>query len=226
MFQDRIQAGRSLSARLSEFAGEKNLLVLALPRGGVPVGFEIARAMKAPLDAFLVRKLGVPGQEELAMGAIASGGIRLLDDKTLRAIGISPRKVEEITHREMQELKRREQAYRGNREALDVRGRTIILVDDGMATGLTMRAAVIALRQAGSKQIIVAVPVASREACREIEKIADTVVCLHTPLEFFAVGQWYENFSQTSDEEVHDFLDRARNESLNPTVKDGGFAGD
>lgn len=209
IFQDRIEAGRSLGVRLVEFAGEENVLVLALPRGGVPVGFEVARALNAPLDVFLVRKLGVPGRQELAMGAIASGGVRLLDAETVRALGISSQQVEEIARLETLELERREQLYRGSRKALDVRDRTVVLVDDGMATGLTMRAAIAALRREGSRRIVVAVPVAAGETCEEIESVADAVVCLHTPMEFFAVGQWYRDFSQTSDEEVRDLLDRA-----------------
>jgi len=210
MFENRIDAGQSLGARLKEFAAEEDVLVLALPRGGVPVGFEVARALNAPLDVFLVRKLGVPGHEELAMGALASGGVRLLDAKTVRVLNVSPEQVEEVIRREALELDRRERLYRGEREALDVLGRTVILVDDGMATGLTMRAAITALRHKRVQRIIVAVPVAARDTCEEMESAADAIVCLYTPLEFFAVGQWYWNFSQTTDDEVRDLLQRAQ----------------
>lgn len=210
MFENRIDAGQSLGARLKEFAAEDDALVLALPRGGVPVGFEVARALNAPLDVFLVRKLGVPGHEELAMGALASGGVRLLDAKTVRVLNVSPEQVEEVVRREALELDRRERLYRGEREALDVLGRTVILVDDGMATGLTMRAAITALRHKRVQRIIVAVPVAARDTCEEMESAADAIVCLYTPFEFFAVGQWYWNFSQTTDDEVRDLLQRAQ----------------
>lgn len=183
--------------------------MLALPRGGVPVGFEIARALHAPLDVFLVRKLGFPGQEELAIGAIASGGARLLNSEMIQTLGISPAMVETIAQKESQELERREQLYRGNTAALDVPGHTVIVVDDGMATGYSMRVAVQALRREGPREIFVAVPVASSNACREVEKEADALVCLYTPPDFFAVGQWYRNFHQVTDAEVRNLLDRA-----------------
>lgn len=188
--------------------------MLALPRGGVPVGFEIARALHAPLDVFLVRKLGYPGQEELAIGAIASGGARLLNSEMIEGLGLSPALVESIAQKESQELQRRERLYRGNPNggdsgALNVHGQTVVLVDDGMATGYSMRVAIQALRREGPREIVVAVPVASSNACREVEKEADAVVCLHTPLDFFAVGQWYRNFHQVTDAEVRNLLDRA-----------------
>ncbi len=210
MFQDRAAAGRVLGSRLSQLDDREGAVVLALPRGGVPVGFEVAHALNAPLDVFLVRKLGVPGNEELAMGAIASGGVRLLDEELIRTRRIPPENVEAVALKQARELDRRGRLYRQDRAALDVGGRTVVVVDDGMATGLTMRAAITALRQEGSQRIVIAVPVATREACQQAEKDADAVVCLYAPREFLAVGQWYSNFSQTSDEEVRDLLDRAR----------------
>jgi len=209
VFLDRSEAGRLLGARLSPYANREDILVLALPRGGVPVGLEVARALNAPLDVFVVRKLGAPGQEELAIGAISSGGVRLLNQATIHALGISRGQVEAITQREAQELERRERLYRGNRDAPEMRGKTVLVVDDGLATGLTMRAAIQALRQKEPKEIIAAVPVASSSACREVEKEADAVICLSTPPEFFALGQWYRNFSPVGDAAVRELLDRA-----------------
>jgi predicted phosphoribosyltransferase len=221
IFQDRIEAGRLLSSRLGGFDQREDVLVLALPRGGVPVGFEVAQAIHAPLDVFVVRKLGVPGYEELAMGALASGGVQLLSEETIRALGISPDRVDAVIESEKSELERREQLYRGDRQASDAAGHTVIVVDDGMATGLTMRAAVIALRQRGARQIIAAAPTASESACREVEAVADDLVCLDVPPQFIAVGQWYRDFSQTSDEEVRELLARAakRVESGSPERK-------
>lgn len=210
VFPDRIAAGRMLGTRLGQFANRKPVLVLALPRGGVPVGFEVAQALHAPLDVFLVRKLGFPGQEELAIGAIASGGTSLLNEKMIRMLGIPSHQIEAITRQETHELERREHLYRGDRGAPDIRGRTLILVDDGMATGYTMRVAVTALRHKDPLEIIVAVPVASSATCKEVGQEADAVVCLSTPPEFCAVGEWYRNFSQVSDAEVGDLLDRAK----------------
>jgi len=209
LFRDRFEAGRLLGSQLKEFADRPDVVVLALPRGGVPVGFEVARALNAPLDVFIVRKLGVPGQEELAMGAIASGGVRVLNRDVVQTLEISARQTDEVAAQEERELQRREHQYRGNREPLDVSGRSVIVVDDGLATGSTMRAAVAALRQQRPQQIVVAVPVAARSTCEELEQQADRTVCLYTPLEFFAVGQWYQEFSQTSDDEVRELLDRA-----------------
>lgn len=210
IFPDRIAAGRLLGTRLGQFANRKDILVLALPRGGVPVGFEVAGAVNAPLDVFLVRKLGVPGEEELAIGAIASGGVRLLNAETVRILGIPSGQIDGITQKEARELERREHLYRGDRGVLDVHGRSLILVDDGMATGFTMRVAVKALRQKEPQQIIAAVPVASSAACKDVEQEADAVVCIYTPREFYAVGQWYRDFPQVSDAEVCDLLDRAK----------------
>jgi putative phosphoribosyl transferase len=206
-FRDRVEAGQLLGRTLSKRLGERsNLIVLALPRGGVPVGYEVARALGAPLDVFIVRKLGVPGHEELAMGAIASGGVRVLNDDVLRYVPVSKKAIEAVAAREELELARRERSYRGSKPPLDVRGKTVVVVDDGLATGSTMRAAVRALRQMNAGKIIVAVPVAARETCEEFRAEVDDIVCLRTPEPFQAVGLWYEDFSQTSDEEVHELL--------------------
>jgi putative phosphoribosyl transferase len=209
LFKDRADAGRRLSSRLSQFAGHDGVLVLALPRGGVPVGFEIARALMSPLDVLVVRKLGVPGQEELAMGAIASGGIHVINSDIVHALDISVQQVNETVAHEQRELERREQLYRGNRKAPDIRDHTVILIDDGVATGSTMRVAISAVRQQNPALLIVAVPVGSNSVCRQLDNEADSVVCLHTPVDFYAVGQWYRSFTQTSDEEVRELLDRA-----------------
>ncbi len=208
LFQDRREAGKKLGIALGKFAGT-DAVVLALPRGGVPVGFEVAQALHTPLDVFVVRKLGVPGQEELAMGAIASGGVRVLNRTIIEGLAIPPEQIDAVAAREEHELERRESAYRGARGSLDVQGRVAILVDDGVATGSSMRAAVTALRQKGPREIVVAVPVASRYICDELQEEADQTVCLYTPLDFFAVGQWYQEFSQTSDDEVRSLLERA-----------------
>jgi putative phosphoribosyl transferase len=209
LFEDRHDAGRQLAAKLGRYAGRPDVIVLALPRGGVPVGYEVARALGAPLDLFLVRKLGVPGREELAMGAIASGGVRVLNDDVVRELGIPQRWVDEVTADEAAELRRREAAYRDGRPAPDVRGKAVILVDDGLATGASMRAAIAALRQLGPARIVVAVPVAAAQTCKEFRSEADEVMCAETPEPFYAVGTWYEDFSQTTDDEVRDLLSRA-----------------
>jgi putative phosphoribosyl transferase len=180
-----------------------------LPRGGVPVGFEVARALHAPLDVMLVRKLGVPGHEELAMGAIASGGVRVLSDDIIKALSIPDRVIATIAANEESELARRERAYRDDRPPLDVRGKTVILVDDGLATGSTMRAAAAALQAQHPERLVIAVPVAPRETCQSLLNAADDVVCATVPEPFFAVGNWYEDFSQTTDEEVRELLARA-----------------
>jgi putative phosphoribosyl transferase len=208
-FRDRREAGRRLAAELADYAGRPDVLVLALPRGGVPVAFEVARALAAPLDVFLVRKLGVPGHEELAMGAIATGGVRLLNEEVVRSLRIPPGVIERVAAIEGEELERRERAYRGNRPAPEVRGRTVILIDDGLATGASMRAAVAALRQQQPAKIVVAVPIAAPSTCEEFRDEVDETVCAVTPEPFYAVGLWYEDFSQTTDEEVHDLLARA-----------------
>jgi putative phosphoribosyl transferase len=209
IFRDRAEAGRLLAAKLREYANRSDVVVLALPRGGVPVAFEVARALNAPLDVFVVRKLGVPGHEELAMGAIASGGVRVLNQDVLRALGISRGVVDLVADREQRELLRREREYRGGRAPVDIRNRMVILVDDGLATGSSMRVAAIALKQKGPAEIIAAVPVGAPETCAEFESEVDKVVCATTPRPFRAVGEWYRDFSQTSDEEVRDLLSEA-----------------
>lgn len=217
MFADRIDAGQRLAATLQQFieqecAGEEPV-VLALPRGGVPVGYQVAKALDAPLDVFIVRKLGAPTQPELAMGAIASGGVRVINQEVVRALHITPQQIEETAERETRELERREHTYRGNHAPVNVTGKCVLLVDDGVATGYTMRAAVQALRQLQPKQIVVAVPVAAKETCLELKREADAVVCLFTPFDFVAVGQWYRRFEQTSDDEVRLLLERAGGET-------------
>jgi predicted phosphoribosyltransferase len=209
MFTDRRDAGARLAQRLQTFAGRSDLLVLGLPRGGIPVAYEVARALGAPLDAFVVRKLGVPGHEELAMGAIASGGIRIVNEDLIRRLGISQEDVERVTSAELRELERRETKYRGTRPPLAVVGRTVVLVDDGLATGASMVAAVTALRRQYPSTIIVAVPVAARETCEALRLVADVCVCVETPRPFHGVGMWYQDFTQTTDSEVHELLDDA-----------------
>jgi len=205
-FRDRADAGRILAADLSHYAGRTDVIVLALPRGGVPVANEVARAIGAPLDIFLVRKLGLPGQEEFAMGAIASGGVRLINNDVVRAYGVSAAQIESIVAAEQRELERRESAYRNGRPFPRIAGRTVILIDDGLATGFSMRAAVMALRADAPARVVVAVPVAARETCEEFRDLVDEIVCAETPDPFYAVGIWYEDFSQTTDREVHELL--------------------
>jgi putative phosphoribosyl transferase len=212
VFHDRTEAGRQLAAKLMRYADRPDVLVLALPRGGVPIGFEVARALHAPLDIFLVRKLGLPGQEELAMGAIATGGIRVLNDEVVGPLRISPALIDAVAAREEEELNRRAEMYRGDRPPPDVTGKTVILVDDGLATGSTMRAGVAALRRQDPARIIVAVPVGAEETCSAFRDEADEVVCATTPDPFYAVGFWYRDFSQTSDDEVRELLARAEEE--------------
>jgi putative phosphoribosyl transferase len=216
-FRDRHEAGRRLARDLAEYAGRDDVVVLGLPRGGVPVAFEIAGALGAPLDVFVVRKLGVPMQEELAFGAIASSGARVLNQDVVRALRISPDDIERISRAEAAEVARRERQYRGDRPFPDLEGRTVILVDDGLATGSSMRVAVMALRQAQPKAIVVAVPVAAPETCEAFRDITDDVICALTPEPFFAVGLWYDDFEQTSDDEVRDLLARAGSRSSNAT---------
>lgn len=202
-FRDRAEGGRFLATKLARFAGRKDLLILALPRGGVPVGYEVARALHAPLDVFVVRKLGAPGQRELAMGAIASGGIRVLNQGIVAALGEGAlAAIERATARELEELQKREKNYRGDRPFPDLRDRTVILVDDGLATGATMRAAAQAVRLREPAAVIVAVPVAAASSCRGLAAEADEVICAITPAVFFGVGQFYDDFRQTSDDEV------------------------
>ncbi|HEX3523700.1 MAG TPA: phosphoribosyltransferase [Stellaceae bacterium] len=201
-FRNRTDAGRRLAEKLAAYANRADVLILALPRGGVPVGGEVARTLGAPLDVFLVRKLGVPGYEELAMGAVATGAIRVLNDEIVRGLGISEHEIDATVARELQELARRERLYRGDRPPPDVADRTVILVDDGLATGATMRAAIHALRQQHPARIVVAVPTASPDTCEALKAEADDVICAMTPEPFFAVGHWYEDFTQTTDDEV------------------------
>jgi predicted phosphoribosyltransferase len=208
-FRDRTEAGQLLAAKLGHYANRPDVIVLALPRGGVPVGYEVARALNAPLDVFIVRKLGVPGYEELAMGAVASGGLRVLNDQVVRALQIPDYVIDAVAAWEVQEIARREREYRGDRPPPDVKGRTVILVDDGLATGSTMLAAVKALRQQQPARIVVAVPTAAVETCDALKTEVDEIICAVTPEPFYAVGFWYENFTQTSDEEVRELLARS-----------------
>ncbi|MGZ4370522.1 MAG: phosphoribosyltransferase [Gaiellaceae bacterium] len=205
-FRDRAHAGRVLARALLAYAGRDDVVVLALPRGGVPVAAELARALGAQLDVFVVRKLGLPGHEELAMGAVAPGGVLVLDDRLVRGLGIPDEVLQETVEKELRELERREAAYRAGRPPLDLEGKTVILVDDGLATGATMRAAALALRKVKPARVVVAVPVASAETCDEFRADVDEIVCALTPSPFHAVGLWYDDFSQTSDEEVRALL--------------------
>lgn len=209
LFRDRAEAGKRLADQLTRYAGDQRVIVLALPRGGVPVGAEVARALHAPLDVFLVRKLGLPGQPELAMGAIAAGGVRVLNPEVVRGAGVPAATIDAVVAREEAELRRREEAYRDGRPAIDAHGKIAILVDDGLATGSTMRAAVAALRRLGPERIVVAVPAAAAEVCADFEHEVDEIVCAATPRPFYAVGAWYDDFSQTTDDEVRELLRRA-----------------
>lgn len=210
MFVNREDAGRKLAEKLTHYANKKDLVVLGIPRGGLPVAFEVAARLCAPLDVFLLRKLGVPGHEELAFGAIATGGVRVLDQEIVEALDISERAIEQVTSTERSELERHARVYRGDRPALDVKGKTVILVDDGIATGSSMRAGIRALRQLQPKRIVVAVPVAPKRTCDLLKGELDELVCLQTPPLFHAIGQFYEDFSQVSDQEVLALLDRAQ----------------
>ena len=216
-FRDRREAGQRLAEALLPYASSNRVIVLGLPRGGVPVAFEVARRLGAPLDVCIVRKLGVPGHEELAMGAIASGGVELLSTRTVRELGITSDDVARVVAHERRELERREHAYREGQPALDVRGRVVIVVDDGLATGASMHAAVTALRRREPAAIIVAVPVAPASTCEELKRITDACVCLHTPAPFYGVGQWYIDFGQTTDDEVRELLVAARANEPAPT---------
>lgn len=207
-FRDRREAGEALADELRQYAGRPDTLILALPRGGVPVAAAIAEQLDLPMDIFLVRKLGLPGHEELAMGAIASGGITVMNPDVLRMVHVGDKAIEMVTRRELAELERREREYRGERPEPQLEGRTVILVDDGLATGSTMRAAVMALRERNPREIVVAVPVAAPETCDEFRQQVDEIVCALTPDPFHAVGLWYEDFSQTTDAEVRELLRR------------------
>jgi putative phosphoribosyl transferase len=212
LYQDRFEAGQRLATKLMAYADRQDVLVLGLPRGGVPVAYEVAKALHAPLDVFIVRKLGVPGREELAMGAIATGGIRVINESVVRMLHIPERIIDEVTAKEQQELERRERLYRDDRPPPDVHDCTVILIDDGLATGSTMRAAIAALRLQQPAHIVVAVPVSAPSTCEELGREVDEIVCAQTPEPFYGVGLWYEDFSQTTDEEVHDLLAQAEQE--------------
>src|SRR5258705_5837104 len=213
-FRDRVEAGLLLGEAVAgRIRDRTNVLVLALRRGGVPVGYEVARALGAPLDVFVVRKLGVPGHDELAMGAVATGGVRVLNEDVVRALGIPDYVIDAVAAWEERELERRERVYRGDRPPPEVRGRTVILVDDGLATGATMHAAVQALRRRQPARIVVAVPTAAPETCEALRPEVDEIVCAVTPEPFYAVGLWYENFSQTTDEEVRELLAQSASEA-------------
>jgi putative phosphoribosyl transferase len=207
-YRDRREAGQELAAALGVYRHRPDVRVFAIPRGGVPVAYEVATRLEAPLDVIVVRKLGLPVQPELAMGAIASGGVRVLNSDVID-LGVSNQTIDAVTRRELKELARREQLYRGQVPALDPKGCTAILVDDGLATGSTMRAAVVSVRERGAAAVVVAVPVGAVSTCHEIAHVADELVCLKRPADFMAVGEWYVDFSQTSDEEVRELLERA-----------------
>ena len=209
LFKDRTVAGKRLAEELSDYANRSDVVVLALPRGGVPVAYEVAKALNAPLDVFLVRKLGVPGQEELAMGAIASGGVRVLNRGVVRSNQLFEAAIHQVTVREQRKLEQAEQIYRDDRPVPDVKDKTVLLIDDGMATGATLRAAVTALRQQHPAHVVVAVPVAPADVCQDLGTMVDTIVCAETPNPFDSVGLWYDNFSQVSDETVRELLQRA-----------------
>ena len=209
IFEDRTDAGRALAERLGAYANRDDVLVLALPRGGVPVAFEVARKLRAPLDVFLVRKLGVPGQEELAMGAISSGGITVLNENVVRGLGIPREVIDRTAVAQREELTRRERLYRNHRPAPEIRGRCVLLIDDGLATGASMLAAVQGLRKHEPARIVVAVPVAAEPTCQRFQGVADEIVCMATPEPFGGVGQWYEDFRQTTDDEVRELLQAA-----------------
>jgi len=220
IYRDRVDAGKQLAKRLTDFADRDDVLVLALPRGGVPVAYEVAKALQVPMDIFLVRKLGVPGHEELAMGAISTGGVRVLNDDVVSYLRIPGDVIDAVAAGELKELERREREYRGDRPEPDVRGKTVILIDDGLATGSTMRAAAAALRQQNPTRIIVAVPVSAPQICDEYRMGVDEIICARTPEPFFGVGMWYEDFSQTTDDEVRDLLGKARNETGRPNHRE------
>jgi putative phosphoribosyl transferase len=211
-FADRAEAGRVLAAELAHLAGRVDVVVLGLPRGGVPVAWEVARALGAPLDVLLARKLGVPGHPELAMGAVGAGGVRVLNQAVVDSLAIPPQAIEEVAAREGAELARREESYRSGRPPVDIGGRVAVVVDDGLATGATMRAAVTAVRALSPRRVVVAVPVGARETCAELAADADEVVCVRMPRSFRAVGEWYDDFTQTTDDEIRALLAREEDE--------------
>lgn len=213
-FRDRREAGKTLAQKLMHYAERPNVLALALPRGGVPVAYEVALALHVPLDVFIVRKLGVPGHEELAIGAIASGGVRVLNKRIIESLNIPGEIIEQVAQRELQELRRREQAYRGEYPPPDIHGRIVILIDDGLATGASMRAAVVGVRAQDPERIVVAVPTAAPETCEAFQNEVDEIVCAITPEPFLGVGRWYDDFEQTTDEGVRLFLQDIRQQLL------------
>lgn len=213
-FKDRAEAGQILAKKLSAYKNTPNLLVLALPRGGVPVAYQVARGLNAPLEVFVVRKLGMPGHEELAMGAIASGGVRILNPNVVRDYQVSEADIRAVTSREQKELERREQKYRAGLPPLNVKDKTIILIDDGLATGSTMLAAITALKTMKPAELVIAVPTASEQICASFRPLVDEIVCVITPEPFYAVGLWYGDFSQTTDTEVQDLLSLARSTQM------------
>lgn len=219
IFANRTEAGQALAGRLRKYENRHDVIVLGAPRGGVPVAFEIAAVLQVPLDVFVLRKLGVPGREELAFGAIASGGVRILDRDIIEGFGLTGLDIERVTKAEGEEMQRRERAYRGGRPPLDLKGRTVILVDDGIATGSSVRAAIRALRQMEPARIVIAVPVAPRSTSNRLQSEADELVCLETPEPFYGVGQFYDDFSQVSDQEVKELLDRAVRQPREPSHK-------
>ncbi len=211
LFKDRVDAGKKLAKELSKYANRSDVLILALPRGGVPVAFEVAKELNVELDIFIVRKLGVPGNEELAMGAIASDDVRVLNEDVISSFQIPDRVIAVVAANELREIERRERAYRKNRPKPEIGGKTVILIDDGLATGATMRAAVEALKTKSPAKIIVAVPTAAADTCMFFKERVDEVICVATPEPFYGVGAWYGDFSQTTDEEVCELLDKAAN---------------
>ena len=220
-FKDRADAGRVLAQHLTEYVNRNDVVILALPRGGVPVGYAVARALQAPMDIYLVRKLGAPGQEELAMGAIASGGVMVLNQQVVRTLNIPDRVIEQVAHKEREELMRREEMYRDDHPRLDVTGRVAILVDDGLATGASMQAAAASLKARRPRKIVVAVPVGAPDTCQRIEQQVDEVVCAVTPQPFYGVGQWYDHFDQMTDDEVREILSEA--DKVLPEQKEKGL---
>lgn len=210
LFKDRVDAGRKLAKELSKYANRSDVLILALPRGGVPVAFEVAKELNVKMDVFIVRKLGVPGNEELAMGAIASDNIRVLNEDVVRSFQIPEQVIDKVSENELRELERRERTYRRDRPKPEISGSTVILIDDGLATGATMRAAAAALKTRNPAKIVIAVPTAAADTCELFEKEVDEIICMATPEPFYGVGAWYVNFSQTTDEEVCELLDKAR----------------
>lgn len=210
LFKDRVDAGRILAKELSKYASRSDVLILALPRGGVPVAYEVAKALNVKMDVFIVRKLGVPGYEELAMGAIASDNIRVLNEDVVKSFGIPEEVIEKTATKELHELERREKAYRGDRPKPEITNKTVILIDDGLATGATMRAAAAALKTKNPAKIIIAVPTAAADTCEFFEGKVDEIICVATPEPFYGVGAWYGNFSQTTDKEVCDILEKAK----------------